>query len=173
EAFRERIFTTRATADMFPQEFAAVLRPWRSAALKGKDVTVDLMELIWRDGGTQVRHKTTSITKLKHNRLRLKFLEQESVLARGGGSIKFGRGRTNDLVIADPSSYVSNSHGHIEFRGGVIEIVDTSRNGIYVEFEGEPVARIDERIAVRASGSMTLGLPPHDPRAVRIEFTLE
>ena len=173
EAFRERIFTTRATVDMFPREFAAVLRPWRSAALKGKDVTVDLMELIWRDGGTQVRHKTTIMTKLEHNRLRLEFLEQESVLARGGGSIKFGRGRTNDLVIADPSSYVSNSHGHIEFRGGVIEIVDTSRNGIYVEFEGEPVARIDERIAVRTSGSMTLGLPPHDPRAVRIEFTLE
>ena len=59
EAFRERILTTRATVDMFPREFAAVPRSWRSAALKGKDVTVDLMELIWRDGGTQVRHKTT------------------------------------------------------------------------------------------------------------------
>ena len=173
EAFRERILTTRATVDMFPREFAAVVRSWRSAALKGKDAKVDLMELVWRDGGTQVRHKTTITPMLEHNRLRIKFVEQECVLARGGGSITFGRGRTNDLVIADPSSYVSNSHGHIEFRGGVIEIVDTSRNGIYVEFKGEPVARINERIAVRASGSMTLGLPPHDPRAVRIEFMVE
>jgi hypothetical protein len=68
---------------------------------------------------------------------------------------------------------VSSSHGHIEFRGGVIEIVDTSRNGIYVKFDGEPLMRINQRAAIQASGYMTLGLPPDDPRAVRIQFTLE
>lgn len=174
EAFRERILMTRGSADLLPVEFAGIISPWRSAALKGKDAKVDLMELIWRDGGsTVIRHKTTFMMKPEHKRLRIKFLAQEYLLSRGGGAIKFGRGSTNDLVIDDPSSFVSSSHGHIEFRGGVIEIVDTSRNGIYVEFAGEPVTRINTRTAIRGSGSMTLGLPPQDPRAVRIEFTVE
>ncbi|HVO95327.1 MAG TPA: adenylate/guanylate cyclase domain-containing protein, partial [Terriglobales bacterium] len=131
EAFRERILTTRETAASFPTDIAATVSPWRSAALKGKDAKVDLMELIWREGGsTLVRQKTTTIMKADHERLRVGFLAHQCVLTRGGGAIKFGRGPTNDLVIDDPSSYVSSSHGHIEFRGGVIEIVDTSRNGI-------------------------------------------
>lgn len=174
EAFRERILTTRGTAESFSKEIADVVSPWRSAALRGKESEVELLELIWRNGtaSTSVRQKTVRV-KPDHKCLRIRFLENECVLARGGMTIQFGRGRTNDLVIDDPSSYVSNSHGRFEFRGGVIEIVDTSRNGIYVEFENESVTRINERAAVQASGYMTLGLPPHDPRAVRIEFMVE
>jgi len=51
------------------------------------------------------------------------------VLEPGGKPIKFGRGEANDLVIHDPSAFVSSSHGQIEFRGRAVEVVDTSRNG--------------------------------------------
>jgi len=95
------------------------------------------------------------------------------VLEPGGKPIKFGRGEANDLVIHDPSAFVSSSHGQIEFRGRAVEVVDTSRNGIYVAFGDGEFFLVDKRLGLRASGRMTLGRAPHDDQAIVLEFKLE
>ncbi|HSK29334.1 MAG TPA: adenylate/guanylate cyclase domain-containing protein [Candidatus Limnocylindria bacterium] len=173
EASRERILATRAAAEQLPEELARLVRPWRSAALKGKEGPVDLVELVWREGEKTVVASKSMVMGALARCLRLNYLEQEFVLKAGGKPIKFGRGAANELVISDPTSYVSNSHGQVEFRGGAIEVVDTSRNGIFIAFENEPAFRVHHRTVLRASGHMTLGLPPHDPRAIRVDFRIE
>lgn len=173
EAFRERILATRTAAEQFPEELVPLVRPWRSAALRGKEASVELVELVWRGGdGTLVRSKTL-IMGAKVSRLRLDYRGKESILEAGGKPIKFGRGGTNEIVIYDPTSCVSSSHGQVEFRGGIVEVVDTSRNGIYVVFDGEPAFRVIKRLALHSSGHMTLGRPPHDPEAISLQFTIE
>lgn len=173
EAFRERILATRTAVERFPEELSSLVRPWRSAALRGKEASVELVELVWREGdGTFVRSRTM-IMGTKVRCLRLEYSGKEFVLEAGGKPIKFGRGGTNEIVIYDPSSCVSSSHGQVEFRGGIIEVVDTSRNGIYVVFDGEPPFRVNNRLALLASGHMTLGRPPHDPQAISLQFTIE
>jgi adenylate cyclase len=173
EAFRERILATRVAVEQFPEELASVVRPWRSAALRGKEASVELVELVWREGdGTFVRSRTMIMgTKLRC--LRLDYCGKEYILEAGGKPIKFGRGGTNEIVIYDPTSCVSSSHGQVEFRGGIVEVVDTSRNGIYVVFDGKPAVRVNNRLALLSSGHMTLGRPPHDPQAISLDFTIE
>jgi class 3 adenylate cyclase len=173
EAFRERILATRTAVARFPDELASLVRPWRSAALRGKEASVELVELVWREGdGTLIRSKTM-IMGAKIRCLRLEYGGKEHILEAGGKPIKFGRGRTNEIVVDDPTSCVSSSHGQIEFRGGVIEVVDTSRNGIYVVFEGEAPFRVNNRLALHSSGHMTLGRRPHDPQVISLRFIIE
>lgn len=173
EAFRERILATRTAVEQFPEEIASIVRPWRSAALRGKEASIELVELVWREGdGTLVRSRTM-IMGAKVRGLRLDYSGKEHILEAGGKPIKFGRGGTNEIVIYDPTSCVSSSHGQVEFRGGFVEVVDTSRNGIYVVFDGEPAFRVNKRLALLSSGHMTLGRPPHDPQAISLQFTIE
>lgn len=173
EATRERILATRPAAEQFSEELASLVRPWRSAALRGKEASVELVELIWREGAETMMRSKTMTMGMKVGRLRLNYGGKECILEPGGKPIKFGRGETNDLVIYDPTSYVSNSHGQFEFRGEIIELVDTSRNGIYISFDGEPAFRVNKRLALRASGRMALGRPSHDPQAISLQFTIE
>ncbi len=173
EAFRERILATRTAVERFPEKLLSLVRPWRSAALRGKEASVELVELVWRESeGTVVRSKTM-IMGAKVHCLRLDYRGKEHILKAGGKPIKFGRGGTNEIVIYDPTLCVSSSHGQVEFRGGMVEVVDTSRNGIYVVFDGEPGLRVNERLALRSSGHMTLGRPPDEPRAISLQFTVE
>jgi len=56
-----------------------------------------------------------------------------------GGTI--GRNSDNDWVLPDPKSYVSGRHALIDFQGGAYYIVDTSRNGVYINNADAPVGR--------------------------------
>ena len=56
-----------------------------------------------------------------------------------GGTI--GRNGDNDWVLPDPNCYVSGRHALIDFQSGAYYIVDTSRNGVYVNGAHEPLRR--------------------------------
>jgi predicted component of type VI protein secretion system len=56
-----------------------------------------------------------------------------------GGTI--GRKADNDWVLPDPKSYVSGRHALIDFQGRAYYLVDTSRNGVYVNNDDAPVGR--------------------------------
>ena len=173
EAYRERILATRTAVEQFPAELESLVRPWRSAALRGKEASVELVELVWREGeGTLIRSKTMMMGAVIR-RLRLDYSGKEHVLEPGGKPIKFGRGATNEIVVYDPTSCVSSSHGQVEFRGGIVEVVDTSRNGIYVVFDGEAPFRVNNRLPLHTSGHMTLGRRPNDPQAISLQFRIE
>jgi len=56
-----------------------------------------------------------------------------------GGTI--GRSLDNDWALPDPQRYVSGRHALIDFQGGAYYIVDTSRNGVYMNGADTPVGR--------------------------------
>mgnify|MGYP001816114709 CR=1 FL=1 len=56
-----------------------------------------------------------------------------------GGTI--GRSLDNDWVLPDPNRYVSGRHALIDFQSGAYYLVDTSRNGVYVNESDSPVGR--------------------------------
>lgn len=56
-----------------------------------------------------------------------------------GGTI--GRNGDNDWVLRDPKRYISGRHALIDFQGGTYYLVDTSRNGVYVNGADTPVGR--------------------------------
>lgn len=65
--------------------------------------------------------------------------EQEKEFAACGGTI--GRALDNDWVLPDPQRYVSGRHAMIDYQGGAYYIVDTSRNGVFVNESDTPVGR--------------------------------
>jgi type VI secretion system FHA domain protein len=56
-----------------------------------------------------------------------------------GGTI--GRGPDNDWVLPDESRYVSSRHAVIDYQGGAYYLVDTSRNGVFVNGSDTPVGQ--------------------------------
>lgn len=173
ETTRERILTTEATARRLEPDLVPYLRVWAAnAALKNKSDAVELVELCWR--------KMTNATaepeppQKRCERAVITHGDKQYQLIRGAKPLTIGRSENNEIYIADPSSHISGSHGQIEFRGGQIELVDTSTNGTYVSIVGEPFKLVHKkRLALRDGGRMCLGRPPDDPAAVFLEFTVE
>ena len=64
--------------------------------------------------------------------------EPSSLLPAGEPS---AAGLDNDWALPDPNRYVSGRHALIDFQGGAYYIVDTSRNGVYVNGADTPVGR--------------------------------
>ncbi|MEZ5565473.1 MAG: type VI secretion system-associated FHA domain protein TagH [Gammaproteobacteria bacterium] len=56
-----------------------------------------------------------------------------------GGTI--GRSPDNDWVLPDERRYVSGRHAMIDYQGGAYYLVDTSRNGVYVNGADTPVGQ--------------------------------
>jgi len=56
-----------------------------------------------------------------------------------GGTI--GRAGDNDWVLPDESRYVSSRHAVIDYQGGAYYLVDTSRNGVFVNGSDTPVGQ--------------------------------
>jgi type VI secretion system protein ImpI len=56
-----------------------------------------------------------------------------------GGTI--GRSVENDWTLPDSKCYVSGSHALIDYQTGAYYLIDTSRNGVYINGADEPVGR--------------------------------
>jgi type VI secretion system FHA domain protein len=56
-----------------------------------------------------------------------------------GGTI--GRSPDSDWVLPDESRYVSSRHAMIDYQGGAYYLVDTSRNGVFVNGSDTPVGQ--------------------------------
>ena len=65
--------------------------------------------------------------------------EQSKEFAACGGTI--GRNSDNDWILPDAKSYVSGRHALIDFHSGTYYLVDTSRNGVYINNADAPVGR--------------------------------
>ncbi len=65
--------------------------------------------------------------------------EREKAFVACGGTI--GRSLDNDWVLPDPHRYVSGRHALIDYQAGAYYLVDTSRNGVFVNESDTPVGR--------------------------------
>ncbi len=64
---------------------------------------------------------------------------QSSQFTACGGTI--GRNADNDWILPDPRCYVSARHALIDFQSGAYYLIDTSRNGVYINGADAPVGR--------------------------------
>ncbi|MDH3978383.1 MAG: FHA domain-containing protein, partial [Gammaproteobacteria bacterium] len=76
---------------------------------------------------------------IKSNHPTLAASAETKEFAACGGTI--GRNSNNDWVLADDSRYVSGQHALIDFQAGAYYLIDTSRNGVYINRSDEPVGR--------------------------------
>jgi type VI secretion system protein ImpI len=72
------------------------------------------------------------------NRTRFGDRQTQEFSACGG---TLGRSLDNDWVFPDPNRYVSGRHALIDFQAGAYYLIDTSRNGVYVNDADAPVGR--------------------------------
>ncbi len=80
--------------------------------------------------------------------LRLKITSYHARRLKAGQAKEFGinggrigRSLDSDWVLQDGNHYVSGHHASIDFRSGSYYIVDTSRNGVYVNDASTPIGR--------------------------------
>ncbi|MCC5793177.1 MAG: type VI secretion system-associated FHA domain protein TagH [Chromatiales bacterium] len=69
---------------------------------------------------------------------RLGDLQSRSFAACGG---TIGRAPDNDWPIPDPNRYLSSRHAIIDFQAGAYYLIDTSRNGVYLNGSDTPVGK--------------------------------
>lgn len=65
---------------------------------------------------------------------------QSTEFGVSGGTI--GRATDNDWVLPDPLRYVSAHHARVQYRGGGYYLEDVSTNGVFLNDESEPLARL-------------------------------
>ena len=121
--------------------------------------SVDLYEILWQQTEDQTTLATNrSMVKQKATVLRLKYLDQETVLEGAKTSLSLGRDKAGDMVIIDRMA--SRQHGKIERRLDKFVLADHSANGTYVTVEGdsEVVLRRAE-FALRGHGWIAFGQP--------------
>lgn len=171
----ERILMTRVAAELLKEDMADLLRIWRTEVLKGKEETFELFELNWRKEAAvgTIAVRATGDRAGQFKRLTLRCQGKVCVLQSGGKPLTFGRSSHNGLVIEDPHTFVSGSHGKIEILGGSMVLTDNSRNGILIAFGQGQYFMVDQMVVLRGSGRMILGRAPTDPNAVIAEFELE
>lgn len=57
------------------------------------------------------------------------------------GQIRLGRGPENDWILTDPGNILSRQHCIVRGKPGAYEVVDTSRNGVFLNDAAQPVGR--------------------------------
>lgn len=65
--------------------------------------------------------------------------DREVTLSLAQGSLTIGRAVTSDLCLDDPERVISGNHARIEVREGGVWVVDTSRNGTYLNNGPDPI----------------------------------
>lgn len=64
---------------------------------------------------------------------------QSRTFAACGGTI--GRSPDNDWAIPDPNRYLSSRHAIIDFQAGAYYLIDTSRNGVFLNGADTPIGK--------------------------------
>ncbi|NEX22970.1 type VI secretion system-associated FHA domain protein TagH [Thiorhodococcus mannitoliphagus] len=85
--------------------------------------------------------------------------DREVTLSLTQGSLSIGRAVINDLCLDDPERVISGEHARIEVREGGVWVVDTSRNGTYLNNGPDP---IPPHQSVALYDGDQLGIGPYD-----------
>lgn len=164
-----RILTTAPTLALVSAYDAGLVRPWRRELLKGLTEPVELIEVLWSDGGTGANLVNTSLGNYHapvFHQLILNLQSERRVIDAGHSLLTIGRHAANHLVVHDEGSFVSSHHARIEYRSGVFVITDTSLNGTYISLGGSEFVRIKLPFTLEASCQIIIGYPPAHPNQI-------
>lgn len=167
----EQVVTTAATLDPLPDFFETRTRNMGSKVLRGKEESVEIVELLNEQNGSDLTvvdqertpdvSETRSVLALRHG---------DRTVTVEEGPFTLGRGAKSDLRVAD--ARVSRVHAVIERQGSAFMLTDSSTNGTYVQVGDEEVMFLHrEQLRLHGTGHLSLGrhIEAEDAELLRFE----
>jgi adenylate cyclase len=131
----QQILTTQETVDALPSQLRANSRPLYPIQIRGRSEEVKVCEVLWRsDPDVTEAFSRSQINAAARDWILKLTYGDEHVWVQANGSIRLGRDKANDLVVA--SSKASRVHARIYGRGANFVIADQSSNGTFVAIDG-------------------------------------
>jgi len=170
----EQVVTTARTLDPLPDFFESRIRNLGTTTLRGKEETVEIVELLGEQSGSNltVVEERAPAADQQDNPGVLALEYQDQAITVEQGPFMIGRGSKSDLRIAD--SRVSRMHAVIERQRDSFMLTDSSTNGTYVQIGNEDVIFLHrEQLRLHGSGHLSLGRHVDADDAQLLHFTCE
>jgi class 3 adenylate cyclase len=170
----EQVVTTARTLDPLPDFFESRIRNLGTTTLRGKEETVEIVELLGEQSGSNltVVEERAPAADQQDNRDVLSLEYRDQAITVEQGPLMIGRGSKSDLRIAD--SRVSRMHAVIERQRDSFMLTDSSTNGTYVQIGDEDVIFLHrEQLRLHGSGHLSLGRHVDADDAQLLHFTCE
>jgi len=170
-----QIMTTRAAADLLPENLRRKVRQVMRTKARGKQEPFDIFMVTWEHEDTTISR--VGLPKLREpnearNELLLRYKHELLVVSEQRNSVVLGRGDSCDLVIQD--NHASRQHARIEQSFNKFVLVDYSANGTYVRFSDKRVMHLlHNEVTLHGAGSISLGQPFSENPTELIEFILQ
>ena len=168
-----QVVTTAETLGPLPEFFESRTRNLGATTLRGKDESVEIVELLGEQSGsnlTVVEDRGTEPVRTRQDALTLRY--RDDTIRIEQGPFLIGRGSKSDLRVAD--SRVSRMHAVIERKRDAFMLTDSSTNGTYVQVGDEDVIFVHrDQLRLHGSGRLSLGRPVEGDDAQLLRFRCE
>lgn len=168
----EQVVTTAETLAPLPDFFESRTRNLGETTLRGKEETVEIVELLGEQSGSNLTvvesRDPDPAQERDRNVLSLRYNDETITVEQG--PLMLGRGSKSDLRISD--SRVSRMHAVIERQRDSFMITDSSTNGTYVQIGDEEVMFLHrEQLRLHGTGHLSLGrhVEADDAQLLRFE----
>jgi class 3 adenylate cyclase len=170
----EQILTTHETVEALSRGPRTRCRELYPVRVRGRAEEVKVCEVLWRSDPdvTEAFSRSQLTAGMREWILKLTY-GGDTILVEPNGSVKLGRGKTNELVVT--SSKASRVHARIYGRGTNFVIADQSSNGTFLAIDGntrEVALRRDEAM-LGERGAIGLGGPTRDGGDHVVRYELE
>lgn len=159
-------------------ETAAAMTPWqrrdlRSLAdinVKGKQVALDLYELMWEDTDDATHIVGARTVSRPVQPLKIDFKGRAIEFPAALTVIAIGRDPASEVVLSGKNA--SRRHARIERRRDQYFLIDESSNGTFVTFDGDAELLLRrEQVLLRGRGLVSFGAAAADPDAETLRFS--
>jgi class 3 adenylate cyclase len=132
----EQVLTTQQTVDALSPLLRGRCRQLFPIRVRGRHEQIIACNVLWRSDPdlTEINLVRNTMTRAREAVLKLSHQGELRVLRAGGGGIRIGRDKENDLVIE--SHFASRVHARVFAREGHFVLVDQSSNGTYLLADG-------------------------------------
>jgi adenylate cyclase len=158
-ASKGQIITDKDTAQGLSSMFTGNLRKLYSIPVKGKEMEVDLIEIVWQGANQDMTSITAAPMRTGGNAL-LELEMEGRRIDMGPERRKVTVGRDHEADYTIHNGVVSRAHAMIERRRDHFVLVDHSSNGTFVTVEGQPEVKVHrEEMSLFGHGWIAFGEP--------------
>ena len=170
-AAADQILTTGDTVKRVAEEGPAPgHRSLGTHGVRGRDEPLQLVELIWRDEGTQMTILAPRLDTGPKRELTIRMGDQVRTLA-SDSTEPLSLGRGTDCTLMVPSSSASRAHADIHSRGGLFYLEDHSTNGTYIRpGDGNELYVHRNQALLQGEGTIRLGEPMSEADPLDIAY---